>query len=170
MIKAMARGALDRLDRRGRGVAFTVGGMGALLAGRKVTALGLFSQGLRDLEAEWRAVHPEFQGGLRARWQEAVEFYEATHTDATNRRLHIIGIPLIVGGAVGLLVWPSYSPPWALSAGTFASGWVLNIVGHAVYEKNAPAFADDPLSFIAGPVFDAVQVKAIIGRLVRRGA
>ncbi|MEZ4472905.1 MAG: DUF962 domain-containing protein [bacterium] len=170
MIKTLARGAFDRLDRRGRGVALTVGGMGALLGGRKVAALGLFAKGLRDLEAEWRAVHPEFQGGLRERWREAVEFYEATHTDDTNRKLHVVGIPLIVGGAVGLLVWPSYSPPWALAAGTFVTGWGLNIAGHAIFEKNAPAFADDPLSFVAGPVFDAVQLRALVGRLARRGA
>jgi len=169
MIAAAARNALDRLDRRRRGVAFTVGGMGALFAGRKISALGLFSQGLRDLESEWRDRHPEFQGGLRARWAEAIEFYEGTHTDATNRRLHLIGIPLIVGGAVGLLVFPSYTPPWALAAGTFAAGWGLNIAGHVFFEKNAPAFADDPLSFVAGPVFDVMQLRTLVGSVARRG-
>ena len=39
-------------------------------------------------------------------------------------------------------------------------GWAFNIVGHAVYEKNAPAFADDPLSFIAGPAWDLQQMLA----------
>ena len=33
--------------------------------------------------------------------------------------------------------------------------WALNIIGHKAYEKKAPAFADDPLSFIAGPFWDA---------------
>ena len=30
-------------------------------------------------------------------------------------------------------------------------------MGHAAFEKNAPAFKDDPLSFLAGPVWDLQQ-------------
>ena len=170
MLKSLANKALDKLSPRTRGVALTVGGMGTLLLGGKLTSLGLTYKGLSDIEDAWRAAHPEFDGDLRDRWREAVEFYEATHKDPMNRRLHIIGIPLIVGGAAGLLIFPSYTPPWAFAAGTFAGGWVLNIVGHALYEKNAPAFADDPLSFIAGPVFDVVQLKGIASRVLRRKA
>ena len=40
----------------------------------------------------------------------------------------------------------------------------MNIVGHAVFEKNRPAFADDPLSFLAGPVWDLGQVKGLVRR------
>lgn len=170
MLKSLVGKALDAVSPRTRGVALTVGGMGTLLMGGKLSALGLTAKGLRDIETAWREAHPEFQGGLRDRWREAVEFYEATHKDPTNRRLHIIGIPLIVGGAVGLLIFPSYTPPWALAGATFAGGWALNIVGHAFYEKNAPAFADDPLSFVAGPVFDAVQIRSVLGRLGRKAA
>ena len=43
---------------------------------------------------------------------------------------------------------------WAGSLGAFATGWALNILGHAAFEKRAPAFSDDGLSFIAGPVWD----------------
>lgn len=170
MLRELADKALARLDRRQRGVVLTVGGMGALFAGGKLPAFGLFSQGLSDLEAEWRRTHPEFEGGLRERWQEAVAFYEATHQHPTNRTLHLVGIPLIVGGAVGLVVFPSYTPPWMLAAGTFAAGWGLNIAGHLFFEKNAPAFADDPLSFVAGPVFDVMQLRSLAGRFVRRAA
>ena len=53
-----------------------------------------------------------------------------------------------------------FRPLWFISAGAFASGWVLNIIGHGMYEKNAPAFADDPLSFIAGPVWDFTQLRS----------
>ena len=67
------------------------------------------------------------------------------------------GIPLIVGGAAGLLAFKPYRPAWTVAAGTFAVGWGLNIVGHAAFEKNAPAFKDDPLSFLAGPVWDLQQ-------------
>jgi len=156
---------VNRLPKgRDRGIALTVGGMAALLAGSKGLAATMFAGGLSDLEQAWRAAHPGFHGDLKARWAEAVSFYEATHRDPTNRILHVAGIPLILGGAVGLLLAPSYSPPWWVSAGAFGTGWALNIVGHAVFEKNRPAFADDPLSFLAGPVWDLGQVKGLVRR------
>jgi hypothetical protein len=130
----------------------------ALLAGRKLSALTMFGKGMHGLEKAWREAHPEFEGGLQARWQLALDFYEATHKDATNRKLHIVGIPFIVGGTVGLLIFPSFRPLWGLSAAAFTGGWILNFIGHGLYEKSAPAFADDPLSFLAGPVWDFKQI------------
>ncbi len=161
---AMVQRVLDKLDRRTRGVALTMGGMGALLTGSKASALGMFTQGVRDIEAEWRVAHPDFEGGVRERWRLAIDFYEATHQDPTNRKLHVVGIPIIVGGATGLLIWPRYTPPWFLSAGAFVGGWALNFVGHGIFEKNAPAFADDPLSFIAGPIWDVVRLRRWLAR------
>ncbi len=150
----------ERLDRRTRGVAFTAGAGAALLGGRKLTALGMLATGLREIDADWRARHPDFEGGWRERWRRAAEDYEAAHRDPTNRKLHAVGVPIIVGGVAGLLVWPAYSPPWVLSAGAFGFGWGLNLVGHGVFEGNLPALADDPLGFVAGPVWD-------LSRLVR---
>jgi len=160
----MLREVVERLPRgKDRGLLLVGGGMAALLAGGKVTGLVLFARGVADIEAAWRQARPGFSGGFKARWGEAVTFYEATHRHPTNRALHRVGIPLILGGAVGLVVSPSYSPPWWASAGSFATGWALNLVGHAVFEKNRPAFADDPLSFVAGPVWDLRQWQARFG-------
>lgn len=143
---------------KNRNVAYTAGGLLALLGGRKVVALGMFAKGLTGLEKEWRDAHPDFDGDLKARWQKALEFYAETHKHETNRKLHIIGIPFIVAGSAGLLLFPAYRPMWGVSAAAFVGGWVLNFVGHGIFEKNAPAFAEDPLSFIAGPVWDFQQV------------
>jgi hypothetical protein len=144
------------------GVALSVAGMGALCAGFKVGALSLFSAGLNLLEKDWRARHPEFMGSSAERWQASLSFYRDTHQNSTNRTLHLIGIPLIVGGAVGLFASKPFSPVtgalWAGSLGAFATGWALNIVGHAAFEKRAPAFSDDGLSFIAGPVWDLQEM------------
>lgn len=156
--------ALDLVGRRARGVASTAVGMVGLLSGSKLGALGLIAGGLRDIEAEWRAAHPEFDGGVRERWQHAIDFYAATHRDPTNRALHMVGTPIIVGGVTGLLVWPRYSPPWMVSAGACGLGWGLNLVGHSVFERNAPAFTDDPLSFVAGPVWDLMQLRDTLTR------
>jgi uncharacterized membrane protein YGL010W len=140
------------------GVALSVAGMGALCAGFKLSALSLFGAGVKLLEKDWRARHPEFIGNASERWQASLAFYRDTHQNPTNRTLHLLGIPMIVGGALGLFASKPLSPVtgalWAGSLGAFATGWALNLVGHAAFEKRAPAFSDDGLSFIAGPVWD----------------
>lgn len=135
------------------------GSVAALLTGRKLTALALFGRGFAGLEQAWRESHPEFRGGFGDRWQKAIDFYSETHRDETNKKLHLVGIPMIVGGTAGLLLFPAFRPLWSLSALSFTAGWALNFIGHGFYEKAAPAFADDPLSFLAGPVWDLQQLR-----------
>jgi hypothetical protein len=154
------------------GVALAVAGMGALCLGFKRSALSLFSLGLRTLELDWRRRHSEFRGGTGARWQAALEFYRETHQNPSNRTLHVVGIPLIVGGAVGLFVSRPLHPisggVWLGSLGAFGVGWALNLVGHAVHERRAPAFSEDGLSFIAGPVWELQELMR--GALRRTGS
>jgi uncharacterized membrane protein YGL010W len=144
------------------GVAFSVAGMAALCAGFKLSALSLFGAGIKLLEQDWRARHPEFAGNAAERWQASLAFYRETHQNRTNRTLHLLGIPLILGGAVGLFASKPLSPVrgalWVGSLGAFTAGWALNLVGHAAFEKRAPAFSDDGLSFIAGPVWDLQEL------------
>lgn len=135
-----------------------VGGMALLMFGRKAEGLALFGKGMYDLEKIYREEHPDLEPGFDKRWEKAVEFYESTHLDKTNRTLHMVGIPIIVGGAIGLLASKPYKKVWLASAAAFGFGWALNILGHSKYEKNKPAFTDDPLSFIAGPVWDVKQL------------
>ncbi len=152
--------------RMDKDVMMTVGGMAMLLSGSKVAALTMFSKGAWALEQRWRARHPNVARTLEARWAEAIRFYDETHQHPTNRTLHRIGIPLIVGGAAALLLGRPFRPLWSLGALGFTTGWALNLIGHSVCEKNAPAFADDPLSFIAGPVWDLQQVRGERPRVV----
>lgn len=140
-----------------RDLAMTAGGMVALMAGRKRAAVGMFARGLYGLEQQWRATNA-FDGTLGERWARAEAFYEETHSHPVNRWFHMAGIPMIVGGTAGLLAFKPYRPLWWASCGAFGVGWSLNFVGHGV-QRSAPAFADDPLSFIAGPVWDARQVQ-----------
>ncbi len=142
---------------RKEGMKWAVGGMATLLTGQKASALTMFARGVALLERSWRERNPDFEGGIKERVAESVRFYEENHRHPTNRRLHQIGIPMIVGGAAGLLVAPAFRPMWFASAGAFAVGWGLNIVGHAAFEKNRPAFSADPLSFITGPLWDVKQ-------------
>lgn len=161
---------LDHLsDKKRRDLACTYGGMGLLLAGQKTLGLVVFAKGFAGLEEAYRATN-EFEGTAEERWARAVAFYEATHQDGMNRLLHQLGIPMILSGAAGLLFFKPFRPLWAISAGSFTLGWTLNFIGHGVFEKKAPAFADDPLSFIAGPAWDLGQMKAQLGRLLGGGA
>ncbi len=133
-----------------------------MCAGIKLSDPALFGAGVKLLEKDWRARHPEFVGNAAERWQASLSFYRDTHQHRTNRTLHLIGIPLIVGGAAGLFASKPLGPVtgvlWAGSLGAFAAGWALNLVGHAAFEKRAPAFSDDGLSFVAGPVWDLQQL------------
>jgi hypothetical protein len=146
---------------RKRDMVMTGVGMAALLAGRKATAVTMFARGLAGLESQWRAAHPEFEGGLAERWAWSEKFYEQTHQDPTNRVLHVVGIPMIVAGTAGLVGLKPFSRGWSVAAGAFTVGWGLNFIGHGVFEKKAPAFADDPLGFLAGPVWDFKQLTGI---------
>src|SRR3954470_22263069 len=105
------------------GVALSVAGMGALCAGFKLSALSLFGAGIKLLEKDWRARHPEFVGNAAERWPASLSFYREPHRDGTNRALHLVGIPLILGGATGLFVSKPLSPVrgalWAASLGAF---------------------------------------------------
>ena len=148
-------------DKKLMGAAEVVGGMGLLCLGHKVKGLAMFGHGLSTLEELYRENNPDLEPGWQARWNRAVTFYEATHQDETNRTLHRAGIPIILGGALGLLLTRPYRLPWLVSASAFAGGWALNVIGHALYEKNTPAFTEDPLSFIAGPVWDIRQMMAL---------
>lgn len=146
------------MDRKQIGTAEVVGGMALVLLGHRSKGLAMFGHGFYNLEQEYRKANPALEPGLKARWQASVDYYEETHQHETNRSLHRIGIPMILGGAAGLLSLKPYSRPWFVTAFLFAVGWATNIVGHGVYEKNRPAFTDDPLSFIAGPVWDWRQM------------
>ncbi len=153
-------------DEKSRDLALVAGGMVGIMTGAKATPLAMFAIGARGLEKHWRKAHPDFQGDVRERWQRAIEFYDETHQDPVNRVLHTIGIPMIVGGAVGMLAAPRWTAPWWIANGSWTAGWVLNFIGHGVFEKGAPAFAEDPLSFLAGPVWDVVRLREKVAAMV----
>ena len=146
-------------EKKNRDLAMLAGGMAGIMTGAKLTPLALVAMGMKGLEEEWRKEHPEFEGGMKERWDAAIAFYDETHQDPVNRVLHTVGIPMILGGAIGMLAAPRYTPPWWIANGSWTVGWALNFVGHGVFEKSAPAFAEDPLSFLAGPAWDFVRLR-----------
>ncbi len=63
----------------------------------------------------------------------------------------------VLGGLLYVAARPL--PPWALAL-LFAVGWVLQLVGHRVYEKRAPAFVTNAVHLFVGP-------RWLVNKLVR---
>lgn len=51
--------------------------------------------------------------------------------------------------------WTSPAFAIALAAGLFVCGWVFQLVGHAVYERNRPAFFRNLAHLLIGPLWIA---------------
>jgi len=74
--------------------------------------------------------------------------YAESHQHPLNRRLHTLGIPMIVVALVLALaawLWPGLG--W-LAAALFVTGWLLQFVGHAVEGKPPEFFKDWRFLFV----------------------
>ena len=56
---------------------------------------------------------------------------------------------LVSAGLYALSLWLTL----ALAAGVFVVGWILQFVGHGVYEKRAPAFLGNLVHLMVGPLW-----------------
>ncbi len=61
--------------------------------------------------------------------------------------------PAAAGGAAPWLAW---------GVGCFVVGWIIQFVGH-YYEGRKPAFADDLVGLLVGPMFVALELLALAG-------
>jgi uncharacterized membrane protein YGL010W len=57
---------------------------------------------------------------------------------------------LVASGALLLL---GRQLPWTLALGLFVLGWILQFVGHYVYEKRSPAFFRNLTHLLVGPLW-----------------
>jgi uncharacterized membrane protein YGL010W len=67
----------------------------------------------------------------------------------------LIGLaqPLAAGSVASWLAW---------GVGTFVAGWVIQFVGH-YYEGKKPAFVDDLLGLLTGPMFVTAEAMFALG-------
>ena len=49
--------------------------------------------------------------------------------------------------------WRRAIANWRVGLAAFVVGWVFQGIGHAVYEKNKPAFVKNLVHLMVGPVF-----------------
>lgn len=52
---------------------------------------------------------------------------------------------------------------WGCAAVLFVAGWFLQFVGHAVFERRRPAFADDVSQTLIGPMFVVAKLLVALG-------
>ena len=81
----------------------------------------------------------------------------------------LLGLGLAVSAGVGVLMLLAHrvgtggTGPWlAWGVGFFAVGWLIQFVGH-YYEGRKPAFADDIVGLLVGPMFVVMEMLAGFG-------
>ena len=79
--------------------------------------------------------------------------YDHEHTNAWNKLLHGVGIPMILGGIV--LACLTF---WRTGLALFVAGWVLLFSGHRI-EGNKPAFFQGIIYLLVGPIWIAKELK-----------
>ena len=89
--------------------------------------------------------------------REYLDEYGEGHRHFGTRLTHMVGIPMIVGS---LPLFP-FNP---LVAGSmFVGGWILQFIGHYVFEKNDPKFFGDPVNLLIGIVWTAKEWAQLVG-------
>jgi hypothetical protein len=79
--------------------------------------------------------------------------YDHEHTNAWNKILHGIGIPVIIAGVI--LAIFTY---WKIGLAMFVAGWLLLFLGHRI-EGNKPAVFQGPIYFLVGPIWVLKEIK-----------
>lgn len=124
------------------GIPMIVFAVGVLLARPSVAVGGL------TLTAAWVVY------ALAALWYlTRGQFLLGLATSAGIGVLMLLAHPAAAGSTMGWLGW---------GVGFFVVGWIIQFVGH-YYEGRKPAFADDLVGLLVGPMFVTLEVCAALG-------
>lgn len=83
--------------------------------------------------------------------------YRAHHQHPVNQLIHFFCIPAIVASLVVV-----FFHPW-VGAAMFAGGWILQFVGHGVFEKKSPAFLTNVAHLLIGPLWWFTKLFSVFG-------
>jgi uncharacterized membrane protein YGL010W len=62
-------------------------------------------------------------------------------------------LAVLMFAASGALLYLGRQLPWSVALGLFVLGWILQFVGHYVYEKRSPAFYRNLVHLLVGPLW-----------------
>lgn len=71
-------------------------------------------------------------------FSEHMRYYREQHSSLGCKITHMFGVPLIAASL------PTLFFNWRIGLGMFACGWLLQFIGHYVFQKNNPVFLEDP--------------------------
>ncbi|HEX2570280.1 MAG TPA: DUF962 domain-containing protein [Polyangia bacterium] len=94
---------------------------------------------------------------MRKTLREYLDQYAAEHTQLGTKLTHLVGIPMIVASLPLLPL----APP--VGGAMFVGGWILQLIGHYVFEKHNPSFFNDPFYLLVGPIWVAIEVAQMLG-------
>lgn len=83
---------------------------------------------------------------------------------ALDLRLGIVMALVLAGGAwLGKAIAPLPTAHWlGIGIGLFVVGWIVQLVGH-LYEGRKPAFLDDLIGLLIGPLFVVAEIGFLLG-------
>ena len=70
----------------------------------------------------------------------------------------------VLSAGVGLDLAARAIGRWPIGAAAFVLGWVFQAIGHAVYEKNSPAFFRNLVHLLVGPAYllnEALRIRRV---------
>ncbi len=74
----------------------------------------------------------------------------------------VSSIPLLLIAAV-IAQHVGVTAVWIIAIALFVVGWVLQIVGHKVFERNWPSLIDDPLHMLVSPMYIFAKLFVALG-------
>jgi uncharacterized membrane protein YGL010W len=98
-----------------------------------------------------------FEGGVRLDLAMAVAACAIAFYGVLSARLAFLALL----AAIGLYAW-GLMLPLAAVASAFVAGWILQIVGHAVFEKNRPALLQNAVHLLIGPLYLLNRLAAVV--------
>jgi uncharacterized membrane protein YGL010W len=100
-----------------------------------------------------------------APFSEKLAYYRSAHATPGVRATHLVGIPAIVVALPLLVAEP------IVGAAIFAVGWLIQISGHRIFEKNNPALTKGFITYqLTGLAYWCEEVGDIIAARHRRRA
>lgn len=73
----------------------------------------------------------------------------------------VLTVPMIYG-AYRVALWP-WGEGLPVFVGAFVGGWIFQLVGHIVFEHRKPAFTDNLIQLLIGPLFIAAEGLYVAG-------